>query len=399
MTSIAGRKSLIAGLALFLALTGCDQSDTPSSTVPKYATQTPALLRTIPISNLSVQVSIDNVTKTFQGSDFPDGQWLIDFDLQPNQTYDILIKWFALTHLILEETGPIFTDPEQQTITPLLDFVSASYDRFDSDCDGQSNLDEIISGTSLTAVAGATQSGCEGPETTLMENEFPWIVKQHSNFPSAGITSRVTSYSQSIQITSSNPTFSTNFGASLYTGPDADVDVRTRLDFRVDAQQIKQIRFLITPATDFQISAIAGARCLVQNEIGIACTIPYEWQEQQWYTFSIEEQSTKSWKAMVREGTSGVSLDIGTIESEPNINWYRGQNGLSHSKSVSSDQCRLGIAPIGMRYKQAVTNNIQVLGSRKIVPSNCVKTGAGWSEGIRTIDDELLYSLTLGRSE
>jgi len=402
MTSIAGRQSFIAGIVLLLALTGCGQSDTPASIAPKYATQTPAALRTIPISDLSVEVSIDNLTKTYQGSDFPDGLWQIEFDLESNQMYDIVISWFALTHLVLEETGQIFTDPEQLSITPVLEkfeFISAGENRFDDDCDGQPNLDEIISGTNPNEANGTTQSSCDDGPVVLKENEFPWILRQHKLFQSLGITSRVISYTQSIQVTSTNPNLSTNFGASLFTGPDSDVKRRAKIDLRVDAEQVKQIRFEISPATDFQNSSVPGARCFVHDLIGIACTIPYEWKEEQWYSLSIEEQSTTSWKAMIREGDSGELQDIGTIESAPNINWYRAQNGISYRVDVPAEQCRLGLAPIGMRYKQGVANDIPVIGTTQIVYSDCVAAGGGWNEGQRTIDDELVYTLTLGRAE
>jgi len=382
-----------------LALTGCDPDNAQTVNVPGYITQTPALLRAIPISNLSVQISIDNVTKTYQGADFPDGIWQVNFDLEPNQTYDINIKWFALTHLLLEETGQIFTDPELQTITPELEFISAGFDRFDDDCDGQSNLDEIINGTSPGDAGATDQTACaDGSEgIVLPEIVAPWINRQHTLFRLAGMTSRLTRYEQAIQITASNPNIASNFGMSLHTDPSTAVNEFARVDFRYDSLQNKHIGFKISAADDFRLSTADNAECSEYQDTGIECTIPFEWQEQQWYRLRIEAISDTSWQATVSDDTSGVSQEIATIETQSILDWSRAQNVLSYRQQIPSEQCSLGLEPISMRYKQGVANAITVLGSDQILTSDCVKVGGGWSEGLRTIDDELVYTLTLGR--
>ena len=407
MTRFRDRRSIISGILLMLALIACDSRDaldsrdTQTLTGPKLTTQTPGVLRNIPISNLSVEVTVDNVTKTYQGTDFPDGQWLIEFDLQPGQTYDIVVQWFSLTHLVLEETGQIFADPEQLTMTPDLEFISAGYDRFDDDCDGLSNLDEIRSGTDPNVATGTTESACSdiSEGIVLTENVYPWVLRQHSLFRSEDIALPITRYEQSIQVTESNPNIDANFGMSLHTERSTGVDVLARVDLRFNSSRGKEIKFEISPADVSQTLTAGTAECAEQNSNGFACTIPYEWQEQQWYSVSIEQQSESSWKAMVREDPSGAWQEIATIESAPNIEWYRAQNVISYRLQIPSEQCRLGLAPLSMQYKQGVANNVSVLNTTQIVSSNCVKAGGGWSEGIRTIDNELVYSLTLGKSE
>ncbi len=399
-------RSIIAAMVLILALTGCDPSDTIPLTEPKYTAQTPAVLRNIPISDLSLEITIDNVTKTFQGSEFPDGLWQIDFDLQANQMYDITLQWFTLTHLLLEEKRQIYTDPDLLIITPELEFTSAGFDRFDDDCDGQSNLDEIRNGSSLNeAVPGSTSACSEAiGDITLEENVIPWVLRQHGLIRSEEITSRVTNYQQSIPITSTSPSYPVNFGVSLNTEPVADQGtIIGRVNFIVDSQSSKRLNFEITQATDFQVPADSNTECSAyDNDIGssaIGCNIQYDWQEKPWYTVSIEQVSATSWNAVVIDDESGESQEIATIETLSDIDWSRSQNDLSHRRQVLSEQCRLGLTPISMRHKQAVANDIQVLDTLQIVSSDCAKSGGGWSEGIRTIDDGLVYSLTLGRSE
>lgn len=400
------KQSITLAMALFLALTGCGSSNITPLAEPKFTAQTPALLRSIPISDLSLAITINNITKTFRASDFPDGLWQVDFDLQANQTYDLTLEWFTLTHLLLEETGQIFTDPDQQIITPELEFTSAGFDRFDDDCDGLSNLDEIRNGTSLTDAAQSAQSACSdaADDIVLEEVVFPWVLRQHGLFRSEEITSRVTSYQQSIQITSVSPSYATNYGFSLHNEPVADQENTIgRVNFIADSLRGKQLKFEITQATDFQLPAESNAECSAyDNDIGtsaIGCNIAFEWQERQWYTVSIEQVSATGWKAVVVDDTSGESQEIATIETYSDIDWSRSQNDLSHRIEIVSEQCRIGLAPVSMRYKLGLANGIQILDSLRTVSSDCVIAGGGWSEGIRTLDDELVYSLTLGRSE
>ena len=392
---------VITALVLMLVLIGCDSSNTTPTTAPKLTSQTPAVLRTIPISNLSVEVSIDDVTKTLQGVDFPEGLWQIEFDLKPGQTYDLLVQWFSLTHFLLEETGQIFTDPEQPTITPELEFISAGFDRFDDDCDGLSNLDEIRRGTDPNAMTDTTQSACSdvAESIELPETVYPWIIRQHGLFRSEEVVLPVTRYEQRIKVTESNPNIDTNFGIGLRTDPETGVEALARVDLRTASARGKQIRFEISPANAVQTLETGDASCAVHNTTGFACIVPYEWRDQQWYSVSIEQQSATSWKAMVREEPAGVWQDIATIESQPDIDWYRAQNVISYPTEILSEQCRLGLVPFSMQYKPGIANDVTVLNSTQIVSSDCVKAGGGWSEGIRTIDSELVYSLTLGRSE
>jgi len=405
MTSYTGKLFIVAGLALILTVTGCEQSNDGLSDTPKYATSIPAVLRNIPIPDLSVRVTIDNVTKTYNGSDFPDGQWRIEYDLQPNQTYDLLVQWFVLTHLVLEETGQITTDTEQRVITPELDFTSAGYPRFDDDCDGQSNLDEIRNGNSLTTAPGTDQSACsDDPEVVeIADDVYPWIIRQHKVFASADITSRVTSYKQSINITLTDVNVAANFGLSLNSKTESGDALAARVDFIDDNLNGKKLRFYINHATDFQPITEPGVECRIyDNSFGtpaVTCTVPYDWKEQQWYSISIEQLSTTSWQATVQDETSGLSQIIGIIETQPDIDWNRPQSTLGYRTRIPSEDCSLGVAPISMRFKHGVANQIHTIDTQQIVLGSCVKVGAGWSEGIRTIDNELIYRLTLGRTE
>jgi len=346
MIKYTRKLDIVAWVAMLLILIGCEQGNQDLSNAPKYTTPTPAVLRNIPITNLSVQVSIDNVTKTYQGADFPDGQWRIEYDLLPNKTYNVMVQWFVLTHLVLEETGQITTDPEQQMITPDLEFISAGYPRFDDDCDGQSNLDEIRNGSNPNADEDTDQSAC-----------------------SAGSGQAI-------------------FG---------------RVDFIYDNASGNTIRFNINQATGFQPIAGSDSDCRVfDNNFGtsaVACILPYDWQEQQWYNIGFEELSATSWKATVLDEASGISQDIGIIETQPNIDWVRPQSILSHRTSFESQECALGIAPVSMQFKQGVANEIHSIETIQVKSGDCVIAGAGWSEGIRTVDGELVHRFTLGRPE
>lgn len=404
-------KYLIAIVALVSFLSGCSNADNNASSssggevigLSKYASSTPALLRAIPSSDLSMELSVGNVTEAYNGEFFPDGRWLISVDIQPNQTHDISIKWFMADHLLLEETGQFYADPSQPTIAPELDFVSAGYPRFDDDCDGYSNLDELRLGSNLTFDEDPGKwSTCEQlPESELMAEEYPWIIRQQKLFRSNNFEQRVTSYEQSIRVTSVNPDLRSTYNTLMLTDTALGEAIRANIGFVYNAEFGKLINFQISRASGAEAPVIEGTNCGPNgpDDLGYSCTAPFDWQENRWYNIRFEELSDNSWQGSIREASSELSQVIAIINTESSIDWYRPQSGLTYNTPISASDCAMGIPPISVQFTPGVVNNVQRLEGLQIVASDCVKAGAGWQGGAKNTDDELVYSLTIGKSE
>lgn len=392
---------IAASMLLILTLIACEASHNPPASATKFTTLTPPVLRSIDISNLSARVTIGNITNTYFAADFPDDRWLIEFDFQPNQTYDIAIEWFADNYLVLEETGQFYTNPDELTIKPELDFISAGYDRFDEDCDGSSNIEELIHGSDLNAGPEQAESACTdvADDSDLKEEQTAWIIKQLQPLESDDFMERVTTYEQAMLVSIINPDQSAAYGVTLRTrATDNEKSVTTRIDLINHLENGRQLRFRVDSAPDPDTFIAANPSCRKYLE-GYTCIIDYEWDEQIWYSVKLEQISETNWQGSVHPVATGIQQTIATIETDPNISWHRPQINVSTINTVTAAQCKLGLQPLGVRYARGVANSTYTVGSIHTVHSPCIRAGAGWSEGVRTIDDQRVHYLTLGRTE
>jgi len=407
------RAHFLSILLASILLTACDSYiDTQrveiqsSDTEHKLTTAIPTALRNIPVTALSVSVKVNENESRHQGTDSSDGQWLIEVELVPNQEYELVVKWFSSEFLLLEEFGRFTTPATGSTITPELDYRSAGLPEFDADCDGYSNLEEIKNGTSLTIAENSTTSACSenGMSVELSDAERAFIFRLHDSVEANETLPRLTSFAQSIQINAVSPSaniaFIANLRSSLYESATGESLVNAGwLSFRQQPDAPRFLEFAIYPATGYVESDIDGQFCksLMSEPAGLMCTVPYGWQEDRWYTISIEETSPTSWRAQVRDQETQITQQIATFNTPEGLIWAELSTGMIDYIDYTQMECMSGLPASRMTYKSAVVNNAPV-GTTRLQPSDCVIGGAGWSEGFRSVQDSLEYKLTMGRT-
>jgi len=173
---------IICILVLVVYFSGCDAlNNTRSLHITKGSslnTTIPASLRAIGRDQLTLELSIDGESSRYDGRDFPDGPLLIELELQPDTTYTIDIKWFALEHLLLHEYGEFFTDSISPEIALDIEFADEGTGSFDDDCDGISNLEELMIGTD----PGLAGSGVCPSDDSLLHPNLVYLVRNYLSF-------------------------------------------------------------------------------------------------------------------------------------------------------------------------------------------------------------------------
>jgi len=360
-------------------------------------------MRSIPITSLALTVTLNETNYT--GMMNSDGQWSVEVPLSPNQQYDLLVQWYSSEILLLEEFGQFTTPATGSIINPVLDYRSAGTAEFDVDCDGYSNLEEVNNGTSLTIAEGLTTSACS-EETTpieLKETERAWMGRVHDPVGADENTERMTNFSQTFQINTSTDSGNIAFIVNLRANP---VDATTNetlthagwISFRQQPNVPTFMEFAIYPSTGVLEADVEGQFCkdLGSSPAGMMCTVPYNWQLDRWYTLSLEETTPTTWRAQVLDQQSQITQPIATFTTPENLIWEELSTGMIDYIEYPSADCIAGLPPSRMTYKPAIVNNVPV-GTRRLRISDCVRGGAGWSEGLRTVQDALEHKMTMGR--
>jgi len=405
---------VMAALVLTSVLFCCNSgNDAQSSaihndgTTQKLTTLTPSLLRSIPLDQLMLTIKINDVQTPYSGMATSDGQWSIGVELEPSQEYDLLVQWYATEHLLLEEFGTFTTPATSAPIKPQLDYRSAGRAEFDTDCDGFSNLEEIIYDTSLTVAQGSTSAACIETEAlaALMDTERVFAFREFESIAADESRQRFTSLEQSFQINTTNRSSNIGFITNLVANPvDATTSKSNRiagwLSFRQRVDGTRFMEFAMFPASGIEESDIEGQFCklLMSVPAGWMCTVPYSWQENRWYTISIDETTPTTWSALVRDQETQTDQQIATIITPDGLNWTELSTGIIDYIDYPSTACTDGLPASSLTFKSAIVNDTPVETIRSIT-SNCVKAGAGWSEGIRTVQGALEYKITLGRAD
>jgi len=278
----------------------------------------------------------------------------------------------------MEEKGRFETDPATPSINPKLSFITSGFPRFDSDCDGVSNLEEIRSNNDPLTAQGTNQNLCiQEPlvPPDLAAIAYPWVTQTFRHFETIELIDGLTHFAQPIQVMSVDVNLASAYGGTLYSTKVNDVEDTVLIELVFVPSAGKQVRVVATNATAAEISTIEGASCDFLEPAGIECWIPYEWKEQHWYQFEIQKISDTNWTTFIFD-----------------------QEANQREALVEALDCTRGIPPITIQFRVGIVNNeFQVGGEPKPTPSDCVNYGAGWnkSDG-RTIDGETVYSLTLG---
>jgi len=396
-------------------LSACD-SNMPQNTIEiksngtshELSTLIPRLLRNVSTQSLTLQLTVGEIQNTYSGDDFTGNTWQIPLQLSPNQTHTLHLLWFSEQHLLLEQAGEFKTDSQDSTITPELEYISAGFARFDSDCDGFSNLDEFLNQTNPSIAQGTNASACSAnPEPlALSDDQTPVLFRQHSTFAADGFSEAVTSYEQQIQITEHYKDGFVSFSAELTTdtGTQSPAETTTNavIRFRRDRDGTKRMRFAMTNVSRTIPSTFPGGQCDPNPFFGFrSCGIPFDWQENHWYTVKVEQQSSTQWRGLIIDNETQMQFVIGTFESQADIRWAQAQNRIIDFRSLSAMECQQPQPPSTMRYRQGKVNGFRTISSYKVTPQICAQAGLGWSEGIRSVgfdaDAQLEYELTLGR--
>jgi len=174
-------------------LTGCDQTTLVEDRVAE-PTSVPPQLRMIAPEELQANVTIDGVTTEYYGSNYPAGNWTIELTLVVGQEYDILIEWLASGVLLLEQSTKIVAEVTGSPVLPEYTSISYGAARFDSDCDGETNLEESIANTNPLIAEDPLQDGCNTvPDPVVDPDELlaAFVAQDLPRFDSRGITTRV----------------------------------------------------------------------------------------------------------------------------------------------------------------------------------------------------------------
>jgi len=399
----------IVVLISILALISCEGNNPHYQYTDGNLTRsTPELFRNIPTDSLIAKVTIGGNEATYYGRDYPDNEWNIELQLDENQRYELMVAWYANEHLLMEERGEIVTQTAGSAITPDLDFASGGADRFDNDCDGKSNLDEINAGDD----PGLTRTTpCQEPP--LLEDPAAelavWLANNFKNYAASGVSNRISSIEQHIRIRKNHPTARSFYrlrikanGDIIQTDGSAKTAVAT-LQVVKDPSAESFATFFIAQAINFQPAEVEGISCnATGSEPGHYCRIPYDVQKDRWYTLRLVESATSSWwQGWIVDQESGEAVLIATMQTPEQTNWRSHSTGLGLSNSVTALECSQGLGEVSMRYSEALINQASKIFSEKLVPAECYSLGAqssgsAWRNGVRIVNGEIQYSLAAG---
>lgn len=394
---------------LVLLLAGCDSQTGPHQFADGVFTASPpANLRALTTSELSAAITIGATTQSYSASDFADGQWQIDLNIEADRTYDLLILWYADDHLIMEESGSFFADSSNPVITPDLDFVTFGDDRFDNDCDGVSNLEEIRLGLNPGT---ASTTPCNDP--AVIENPgaqlLPWLAHNFLTYDFSNITDRVVSIEQDLRLRQSTTNQSVYFGLVVHSQGDimqadgSQATARATIQLVYDPSGESKANFFVNQAVSAIPPSVEGATCTGQvSQPGYFCSVPLNVSTKRWYTARLVESAPFQWQAWIDDTATGESFHIGTMETPSQTRWVMNAADVGYDGSVSAQSCADGLNKVTMRFRNTLINGSSNILISNAVPGPCVQLGAqsglqGWSVGSRGIDGDNLYSLSIGR--
>ena len=394
-------------LASILILYGCDNSDTDYQ-IGKgvLSASTPGNLRAIENESLVAEITIDDNKTTYFGRDFPDGQWRINLDVVADRTYAIEIRWLANQLLLMEERGTFYTDSQAPVITPDLDVATAGGDRFDADCDGVTNLDEISLGSDP---GSATQIPCQ--ETPTLDDPtaqlLPWLAFNFLTYEFSGVTAPVVSIRHQMQIRQTSASERTYYGMVVqsdetYLQSDgSQASARASLQI-VDSPLGEDVAiFFVTEAVGAVASSASGRCEEMGNRNGYLCSMPSSVSPNRWYDLSIVQVSPSQWQGRVTDNETGNSYLIATMEMPPDSTWGAHAIDMGFGDMIPAGSCIEGFDRISVRYKDTVINDNFDISSSNVVVSPCLDltmraNGSGWTAGSKILAGENQNYLSIG---
>lgn len=399
-------------MAMFclFTLSACELSSDPEvMRAAKITSQTPVDLRSFATADLRAVVSVGNFAATLLGSDVVDNEWsiVLDGDLSENETYSVNVKWYVFDSLVFEEVGSIFTDPTVPSLTISLDyFLNVGPVRFDDDCDGISNSDELINGSDHTSPGSVVDETCSNlvaqPEDM---NQFDWvdtwvdIWREYDEFQTMGFTSQVQSFHQALRVGKIEVDEAINVQTFLignFVETANYIEAKLSLYQLDDGSRGVEVSF----KSDNQIADVqpAHTNCYrVDESFLVLCSLDVQWDIHQWYSLEINRTPEEAWEAWFVNETTNQRTKIGTVQTSQTIQWIDTEFDLTYATRKTYSECVDGVDPVSVQHKHAVLNGDFELKGGEVKPGLCLKIGGGWGAGNRELNNETQFNMSIGR--
>jgi len=395
-------KQLVGLYCAVLLVNGCAENGS-SGVIENdvFTTQPPLQMRALPADELRAVIRVDNTSLTVSGSDFPDGNWRIPLDLEANQTYSLEIDWSYSNYQLMEERGTFSTSENSFRIRPDLEFVNAGYQRFDNDCDGDSNLEELIAGNDPDTLSSTgTCAGEADPDIEFNGGERPYLGKRYQPFGQINDGRAIDKFEQPVQVRRGDNNRRYSLGGVLSTNDDSDdLGILTNILLVNDPELGRSASFIMDQVTGFTQGNVPGARCEARPTLGPQvwrCTAPYVWEENSWYTLVIEQTGDRAWQGSVVDQSTGDEVIMGTLTSDVDIVWTLSQVGIGYSGFYTRTSCLAGFPLLAMHFTNATVNNVINAVPRNSIIEPCVGITGDWNHSRRQTATGTLHALSVG---
>ncbi len=363
---------------------------------------TPPALRAIAVSNLTAVVTLNGSSTSYFGSDYPDGNWIFYLDLEVGREHDISVEWLNSGILVMEETGSFIVETVGSVVTPNLNYATTddTSNRFDIDCDGLSNLEEMIAGSNPEQADGDTSGDCtymvETPADPNAEPPTPRVGQLYRSFSESGYPNRISRFTQRIQVRNVNVNIGSAYGITLYTQGSLPPQITANMSLRYDPDLGKYVRLQVN--NNYTVDPTSDSADCISFVTTTRCSTPYFWQEQKWYELVFEEIDSTTWSGSIIDLETGISTQLGTFETQANIQWYSHSLGQGFSTVFTAAECANGLPASTMHFYDGVANGeYSDWNPSQRAFEDCLRWGGGSNYSTRTVNGETINSLTLGR--
>jgi len=329
----------------------------------------PEALRSVDPDSLRASVRINAQTeRTYTSNDFPSGIWRLEVNLVANQNNEVTVQWYTNDALLLEETGVFFWDGVEAIVRPRLNFITSGDARFDSDCDGVTNLAEIyLERDPLVSESGST-TACDPVSlpvnVDLNGSSAVSVIVTAKSFEDEEITEPVTQYQLPINVR----------------------------EIRSDVHTVTRA-YLTTARDDNNLRTLTEVS--MRNDPEIGRTVSFSTME---VVGSPVEGAADQWQGRIIDVETGETFPIGVITIEPVLPWRNGGTVLAFRAPDQHIECINGLPSSTIHFGQPVVNGMYSLTrDRRFTNSDCLRLGGGFNESLKMVDDQELISLTVGR--
>lgn len=366
-------------------------------------TRSPYNLRALPQSMITAQITLNQLVTTHSGADQSDGTWRIPVNLKSGETYNLAISWFSGDLLLMEEMATFKADAANPSIQPDLDFENSGYQRFDHDCDGISNLDELIANTDPLTSSRPGRNLCAGvPDMSVQisAGDNVYAENKYRGFGPRNSGPVITKYEQELQIRTFSLEYKSSMGVDLYSQPERLAN-RGSIRLNYHPNTGPSAEFVLERAVSFEPTTTPGATCGGYDNNGqyvISCSITYPWVVDSWYTLSIEQEGESDvWTGRIHNQKTGDTVDVASIVAEPGLVWENPLVGIAFYDELPIEDCSLGGVPeLKIQFKPALVNEAIRAETSTAEFGACVLGGGQWNISKKERQTEPLYSLSFG---